>query len=465
MTFALRPYQTDIITETRAALSRGVRSVLIQSPTGSGKTALTAFMLGTARSRGKRAWFIVHRRELIKQSAKTFDLAATPHGIISAGFLPRPSELIQVASIQTLTRRLTAIQPPDLIVWDECHHCASTSWAQTQAAFPKALHIGLTATPERLDGRGLIDHFDVMIKGPDVRWLIDQGFLSEYRYYAPSTVQLVGVNPIAGDFNKKSLGAAMDQPTITGDAVQHYLRLARGKRAVVFAVNRIHSQRAVSQFLAAGVPAEHVDGETPTEQRDAAIDRFARGQTLILSNVDLFGEGFDLPAIEAVILLRPTQSLGLYLQQVGRALRPSPGKEHAIILDHAGNVARHGMPDDPRDWTLDAKPRAKRGKSDPTLSVRMCPKCYAAMPSGKPVCVVCGHIFEVEQREITEADGDLQEVTKEQIEQMRRSRFKEQAQARTVEELEQIGRARGYKSPRRWAEAVMAGRRARRIAS
>jgi len=461
VSITLRSYQQDLIDRTRAALIAGAKSVLIQAPTGAGKTALTAAMLGAARAKGKRAWFIVHRRELVKQSVEAFRMAGVPCGIVAAGFKMDARQQIQICSIQTLARRTHLLMPPDMIVPDEAHHSVSKSWATVLDQYPKARRIGLTATPERLDGRGLCDHFDEMIQGPAVRSLIDAGYLSDYRYYAPTMPDLEGVGTVAGDLNKGQLSAAMDTPTITGDAVDHYRRLAQGKRAVAFAVSREHSRHIVGQFLGAGVPAEHVDGETKTEDRDAAIERFRTGKTLVLSNVDLFGEGFDLPAIEAAILLRPTASLGLFLQQVGRALRPSPGKSHAIILDHAGNVTRHGLPDDPREWSLDSKPRSKC-KAKPSLSVRLCPKCYGAMPPGRMSCAICGHTFAPTPRQVDEVEGELQEMSEADIQRMRREKKREQGRAQTVEQLTKVGRDRGYKNPRRWAENVMSGRMRRR---
>ena len=348
----LRPYQQQGLDEIRAHLRDGRRSVLWQMPTGAGKTASTAHMLGSAASKGRRAWFVVHRRELILQSHRAFVDAGVPHGIVAAGFDVSNRRNVQICSVQTLARRLERMAPPDLIVWDECHHLAAGSWSAIYERFPIAVHVGLSATPIRLDGRGLDGHFDVMVRGPSVRELIETGYLVPYRLFAPGTPDLSAVHTRMGDFVKGEVSAVMDKPRVVGDAVDHYRKLAMGRRAVVFAVSIEASHRIVAAFRAAGIPAEHVDGETDARDRDAAIKRFERGETRILSNVDLFGEGFDLPAIEAVIMLRPTQSLSMYLQQVGRALRTSPGKDDALILDHAGNALRHGLPDDDREWSL-----------------------------------------------------------------------------------------------------------------
>src|SRR3990172_7399037 len=234
MPMLLRPYQDEIIDRTRNFMRQGVKSVLIQSPTGSGKTLLTAHMLGTAAEKGMPSWFIVHRRELIKQSTIAFNGENVPHGIISANFESARTRLIQIASIQTLVRRFHKYRVPNLIVWDECHHIAANSWSRIFQTFPNAFHIGLTATPERLDGTGLNKWFRQMVKGPSVQWLIENKFLSPYKLYAPSSPDLTNVRTRMGDYVGSELTSIVDKPSITGDAIKHYINHAYGKRAVVF---------------------------------------------------------------------------------------------------------------------------------------------------------------------------------------------------------------------------------------
>lgn len=453
--FELRDYQENIIRETRALIQKGRKSILIQSPTGSGKTALTAHMLGVSSSRGIPSWFIVHRRELIMQSARTFDGVGIRYGIIASGFPEDTRPLVQIASIQTLARRLDKVKRPALIVWDECHHVASKSWSTVHAKFSDAIHIGLTATPQRLDGTGLGKWFQVMVQGPSVSELIRQGYLANYRAYAPSKIDVSALHIRMGDYAKEEMIAAVDKPTITGDAVSHYMRLAAGKRALVFAASIQHSNHIVTQFLESGIPAEHIDGDTEAHIRDGAMKRFAAGKTLILSNVDLFGEGLDIPGIEAVVLLRPTASLGLALQQIGRALRPAEGKSHAIILDHVGNLERHGLPDDDREWSLAGREKTKRGKQEKEPSVRVCPKCFACMKSGVTACEYCKHIFPVKSREVTEQEGELVEVDREQL---RLERKREQGKASSLDELIAVGKQRKYKNPYMWAKYVLQAR-------
>lgn len=456
----LRPYQHDIVTQVRQAMLAGRRSILVCSPTGSGKTALTAHMLATSASKGMASWFIVHRRELIKQSMRTFDKIGLKHGVIAASFIEEPKPLTQIASIGTLANRYNKIRQPKLIVWDECHHVAAGSWSKIFNGIDNAFHIGLTATPERLDGRGLGEYFEHMVKGPSVKWLIENNYLSPYKLFAPSGLSLTGVHTRMGDFVKSELVNAIDKPTITGNAIREYKKQCEGARAVAFCVSIEHSQHVVAQFNANGIPALHVDGETPASERDYAIQRFERGDVKILSNVDLFGEGFDLPAIECGILLRPTQSLGLYLQQVGRTLRTFPGKERAIILDHAGNVERHGLPDEVREWTLEGR-EIRKGK-EKKETVKVCQQCYAAQVPGKTHCLFCGYEFEIQSREVDEVDGELVEVDPSLLAQ-RRAKKREQGSAQSLQDLIEVGRKRGYKRPEMWAKYVFNGRQSKKI--
>lgn len=459
-TIILRPYQTDAINQMRTLMQQGCKSILYQGATGSGKTALTAHMLHTAASKGMRSFFIVHRRELIKQSTNAFALEGLRHGIISAGFFEDRRHLVQLAGVQTLARRLSRLAPPALIVWDECHHLAAGSWSSIFSSFPKAYHIGLTATPERLDGQGLSTYFKEMIHGPSVQQLIKDGYLSPYKLYAPSRVDTSRLHTRMGDYEKTELAGLMDRPTITGDAVSHYKRLAAGKRAIVFAVSIQHSKHIVEKFRAEGINAEHVDGESPSDERDTAIKRFREGNIQILSNVDLFGEGFDVPSVEAIILLRPTQSLGLYLQTVGRGLRVFQGKLGCIILDHVGNCERHGLPDEERNWSLDGRENKKRGEKVASTSVKICPKCFAAQTAGTPSCRFCGFVYEVSPRKIEEKEGELSEVD---IENRRRLSKIQQGSAESLEELTALGVKRGYKFPRRWAYYVFKSRQAKKL--
>ena len=454
----LRGYQQSMINEARASYRAGHRSVLFNLPTGGGKTITASTVVHGAATKGKRTWWLTHRRELAEQASQTFHALDIPHGMVSAGRVSNAAALVQVASIQTIARRQHILPAPDLLVFDECHHIGAAQWEALFHAFPAAKILGLTATPWRLDGQGLGKWFSHMVTGPTVADLISEGSLSPYRLFAPALPDLSGVGTVAGDYKRGALSAAMNKPAIVGDAIGHYRRLCEGKRAVVFAAGVENSTQIAAQFNAAGIPAEHVDGSMHPDLRDAAVERFRRGETLILSNADLFGEGFDVPAIEAAILLRPPQSLSLYLQQVGRALRPAPGKAEAIILDHAGNSIKHGLPDDVREWSLECREkRAKRDASE--FPVRQCEECFFVYRPA-PSCPSCGHTPEVKAREIEVIEGTLQEVSRIDT----RAKFREQGKADSLEALIQLGRERGYKSPEFWARKVWASRQGRRAA-
>jgi DNA repair protein RadD len=451
----LRGYQDVLVSGARAEIARGNRAVLMVAPTGAGKTVMAAYIVQRAAQRGLRTWFIVHRRELLQQSSRTFDAVGVEHGICSAGF-SRSKSLVQICGVQSLVRRLDDLPEPDMIIWDEAHHIASESWSKIYSRFPSAIHLGLTATPTRLDGTGLRAWFSAMVTGPTTQTLIEAGMLSPFKLFAPSIPDMAGTKTRAGDYVKEEVESRMDRPSVTGDAVAHYQRLSGGQRAIAFCASVKHSQHVVEAFRASGIQAAHLDGSTPKNERDAMLASFKRGDIKVISNVDLFGEGFDVPAIEAAILLRPTQSLSLYLQQVGRALRTHAGKTHATILDHAGNCFRHGLPTDSRDWSLDSIPKTKSEREKPA-AVRQCKQCFAAFSARIYICPVCGKPVETVSREIAQVAGQLSEVTAVQ----RVEKKREQAGAKTMQDLVSLAIARKYKNPSAWAYHVFNARQRR----
>lgn len=471
----LRPYQSEVVAAIRQAYGDGRRAPLLVLPTGGGKTTVFGYVTTSAAAKGRCIYLLCHRAELVKQIAATLARFGCPHTVVAPGPIVRQCQVEQfkahgrtfvtagtrviVASVQTLVKRLDTIpadQHPDLIVVDEAHHLtADSTWGRIVSAFPQARLLPVTATPCRLDGKGLGKgaggFADALIMGPTMAELIEAGFLSRYRIFAPPTaLDLTGVRTRAGDYAKDQLATAVDKPSITGDAVAHYQRLAPGKRAVAFCVSVAHAQHVAGEFAAAGIPAEFLDGTQDAGERDRIIQRFTRGETLVLSSCDIVSEGFDLPAIEVAILLRPTQSLALYLQQVGRALRVFPGKTEALILDHVGAVVTHGLPDEDREWSLDGvqkKPRAAANDNDEAIDrINTCPKCFTVhLPA--PSCPTCGHVYPVRERKVERADGELVELQAEQLEAIRRQKRVMQGQAQTVEQLvaQGIGRFRAMK--------------------
>jgi len=452
----LRPDQEEALENVRAHLRRGKRRVLLQAPTGFGKTVVASTMAKTAVEKGKRVWMLTHRRELVRQVSKAFTKCELPHGIVSAGYPSNRFHAAQVCSIPTLVNRLDMYQAPDVIIFDEAHHISAGSWAKIAQEFPNAVHIGLSATPIRLDGVGLGEFFDELVEGPPVKWLIENGALAPYRLLAPaSNLNLSNVHKTAGDYNRRELDEAIASSTITGDAVEHYTKHALGTKALMFHVSIARSMEAVERFRAAGISAEHVDGETDSAVRDSAIDRFENGDLQVISNVGLFGEGTDIAGVQTLIDCAPSMSLGSVMQRWGRVLRPAPGKV-ALILDHAGNSGeKHGYPDTPRSWTLEG--RTKRKKKDPEdVTLRRCPVCMATLMGYVAKCDACGHVFEREGREVEEVAGELIEVIDPKVEAIERKR--EQQRARSMEELVAIGEARGLRRPRLWAAHVLRAR-------
>lgn len=357
----LRPYQLQAVEDIRDCYRKGARRVLLQSPTGSGKTITFAFIGEQTTRRGKRVLYLAHRAEIVDQIGEALDRFGIPHGFIRAGE-DETDAIAQVASVATLVRRLEQDRPPfDLIVIDEAHHAVASTWRQILEAYPDVPILGVTATPERLDGKGLADIFDALVLGPSVKTLTEKGYLKRTVVYAPPTrLDLSKIKVKAGDYNPKQLAELMMSGTLMGDAVDHYKRLCPGTPAICFCVTIEHSKLMVERFLEAGVRAAHVDGTTPSEERKDLIAALGKGEIDVLCNCALISEGVDVPIVGAVILLRPTKSLAMFLQQVGRALRPVEGQDAAIVLDHAGNTLTHGLPDEERVWSLDSKKR-KRG--------------------------------------------------------------------------------------------------------
>lgn len=457
MSLTLRPYQHRAVHDLRLAIRSGARAPLLVAPTGMGKTVIMADILRSIASRGRTAIVLVHRRELIAQTSAKLTLADVPHGIIAAGVASADAS-IQVASVQTLARRLQHIAAqPDLIVIDEAHHAIAGTWGRTLSHWPDALRLGVTATPLRRDGRGLREVFDHLVLGPSTADLIADGFLCPARIYAPPAIaDLSNLRRRAGDFATDQAADAMDRPTVTGDAIAHYQRLASGQRAIAFCCNVNHADHVAAAFNQAGIRADTLLGSTDPLRRDAAVARFAAGDLQVLVTVDVVSEGFDIPAAGCAILLRPTQSLGLYLQQVGRVLRPAPGKGAAIVLDHVGNVHRHGFPDDPRDWSLDGVQRRSAAGGPTAPTIRTCEQCFAAFAPA-PQCPVCGSACApAPTRKLRQVDGELRELKREAV----RQRVAERKRAQTLPELLAIARARGY-SPG-WAHRVHAARQQRR---
>lgn len=409
MTVQLRTYQAEGV-EAARDLARTYKRICLVLPTGGGKTVVAAHVITRALAKSKRSLFLAHRREIVAQSwAKLLD-AGVPFerlGVIMGnGRITNPADgleidarnpnaLVQVASVQTLSKR--ARPPADLVFVDECHHADADTWSELLGHYRDrgATILGLTATPARPNGRGLEDQFDVLHVIAKVSDLMAGGHLVEPEIYSVPAPDLRGVAVTNGDYSLEDLGEVMGRGELVGGLVAHWQKLAAGRTTVVFATTVEHSQSITTAFTAAGVKAEHLDGKMPTDARDAVLARLASGETRVVSNCGVLTEGWDLPRCKCVMLARPTKSLVLYLQMVGRGLRPWEDVP-ALLLDHAGCVKRHGLPQTDRAWTLEGRPpRAKVAEGeegDPTL--KAC-KCGRIVPRGLLVCPACGFVWPV----------------------------------------------------------------------
>lgn len=494
---SLRPYQQVLADEVRTAYRAGYKCPLVVASTGAGKTVLFSYITHGASQKGNPVLIAAHRKEIIRQISLSLARFGVEHQVIAPPDKVRqikvahfrafgrsfvsPSALTMVGSVQTIVGRLETIDKTVeaararsatpirlMVVMDEGHHVvADTQWGRVMdhCARHDALGLKVTASPGRLDGTGLGKghggYADTMIEAPPMSWLIEQGFLSPYRVFTvPKPIDMTGAAKRAGDWAVADLNERADKPGITGDAIQHWRRHANDMRTVVFCVSVEHSKHVAEQFNAAGIPAAHIDGTTEDAERDGAIMDFADGRVLVLTQVNLISEGFDLSSIaqkdvtiDCLVDLAPTESLVNAMQRWGRVLRPAAGKT-AIILDHAGNVLTHGLPDMPREWSLEGKKKGRRAANDnlPDVPVVTCTKCFA-IHAPAPACVVCGFVYPIKERKIEHRDGELAELTPEAMDAMRRAQRVLQGKQQTVEDLV---RAAGMSRGR--AEKIVAAR-------
>src|SRR5262249_29899718 len=413
------PYQDEIVAEFERHVERRDRSILLVAPTGSGKTVIASTIVaGTPR----RVLVVAHRREIVNQTSDKLTALGVYHGIIQAGDEKklRPMAAVQVASIQTLHARAirssTMLMPlADLVIIDEAHHACAMTYQKVLEAYPNAIILGLTATPCRGGGRGLGGIFKTMIQCPQVPDLIEQGYLVKARVYAPVDPDLHGVKTQAGDYVESQLAERMDRDKLVGDIVTHWHKYGERRKTVAFACSVGHSIHIRDEFLKSGVRAEHLDGGTPKDERDAILARLACGQTEVVSNCAVLTEGWDMPEVGCSILARPTKKMGLYRQMIGRVLRPADGKPDAIILDHSGAVWRHGLPEDHVEWTLDTDRLATAPAHQARLERKVaglieCAQCNTLRLGGQP-CPHCGFLPRRPAQYVPHVDGELGLVT------------------------------------------------------
>jgi len=439
----LRPYQQSLKYEIYTAWQNGAHTVLAVMPTGAGKTTTFTDIM---RENVGPSVAIAHRAELVSQMSLSLARQGMQHRIIGQSATASncravhlselnrnyvsPHARCAAASVQTLIGRdpnEAIFKETTLVVIDEAHHCLeSNAWGKAAKMFPNARILGVTATPGRADGKGLGRHADgiadVMVMGPTMRELISDGYLTDYRLICPpSDLDLSDVPVTAGgDYSPVPLAKAVHRSHIVGDVVRDYLKFAAGKLGVTFATDIESGTEIVMAYRNAGVAAEIITGKTPPLLRANLMHRFRAREVQVLVSVDVLGEGVDVPAIEVVSMARPTQSLGLYIQQFGRALRPMEGKGKAIIIDHTGNWIRHRLPDSPRVWSLDRRERRTRETPTDVIPLRVCTKCLSAYERVYVACPYCGEHPVPASRSAPEAvDGDLQEMDAELLARLR----------------------------------------------
>ena len=440
----LRDYQLELYRGTVEAFKQGFRRPLVVAPCGAGKSYLFAEMI--RRTNGE-ALVLTHRQELKQQHEQLLQ----DQGITNA----------RVSMILTEANRLGQNPVPALIVTDEAHLSRSNSWMKVIQHY-NTWTVGFTATPVRLDGKPLGDIFDTMVEGVDVRWLIEHNRLAPYEYYAPAVVETDGLRKVAGDFVVSDLEKLMNERAIYGNVIESYQRFAAGERSIVYCVSVEHARSTADAFNSAGIRAEFLSAGTPPRRRKEILDAFRRGQFTVLCNVGIISEGVSIDEVTCCMLLRPTESVALGIQQMMRCMRYLPGKT-AKIIDFVGNYTRVGLPDDDREWSLDCSLRPRRQLNDEgDFYIRSCPKCFMTFQTA-PVCPFCGAEYPLHPREIkAHEEIQLQRITAEEmarIEQEKKKARQEQGRAGSFEELVAIGRARGYKNPAFWAAQVMRGRR------
>ncbi|HDA9681837.1 TPA: DEAD/DEAH box helicase [Listeria innocua] len=395
---------------------------------GAGKSVILSEIIRMTTRNKNNVLFLVHRKELIDQIRNTLTMNDVDMTFVNLGM------------VQTVVRRLEKTSEPALIIIDESHHVLANSYKKIINHFSNAKVVGFTATPVRINGGGLGDINDILIEKVNVKWLIENQFLAPYKYFAPEIVQTETLDiKRTGEFDMTGLDDQFNKRMIWGDVIKHYQKLADGQQAILYASSLYQSQKMAASFEQVGITAAHIDGKTPKAERDHIIQQFRNGEIKVLCNLDLIGEGFDVPDCSTVIMLRPTQSLSLYIQQSMRGMRYRPEKT-SIIIDHVGNVSRFGLPDMERTWTLEPKKGSNSKKAE--APVKICPDCFMTVLSSNKQCEHCGHEFKVEVKPIqVDEAAELQEIT----EAVFKVNYSSPNECKNMKELYEYAKEHNYK--------------------
>ena len=438
----LRDYQEELVDGIKQSMSAGNHSIIVQSPPRSGKTVVMAHIAKSATDKNNKVLFFSHRKEINEQVYKTFENNEVN------------MDLVTIGGVQSLVRKLDKLDEPTIILIDEAHHSKASSYKKIIDYFPNAYKLLFTGTPVRLDGSGFDDIADDLILGKSVKWLQEHGRIALFKYYAPQLIDVSRLKKRAGEFTKQSVDDTM-KTVIYGDVIKHYEKLAKGKQAIVYTHSVEASENVSKAFNDAGYNSMAVSGKTPKEERETAMRAFRNGDLKIMVNCELFTEGIDLPNVDVCIMLRPTQSLSLYLQFAMRALNPREGKT-AIIIDHVGNVERFGLPNQDREWSLQGIVKKKQTAKIGEPTVRVCEMCFATFWSKERICPECGYENEPTKQEIELIrEAELKEIKEEH---QRKIREKVQTyvtpdMCQSMDELKEYQLLHGYKNGWCWYQA------------
>jgi len=427
----LREYQNFLVYKIRCEINKGKRAICCVLGCGGGKSVIQGTIAANANKKGNRVLFLVHRKELCEQIRATFTLCGVDW------------DLTEVGMVQTFTRHISDVKTPNIIITDECHLSTAKSYTRIYDTFPDALKLGFTATPCRLNDGGLGDVYDSLVEGVSTQWLIRNHYLAPYRHYSLQLADTSGLHSRGGEYVSQEVQDLMENKYIYGETVKNWRNISNGKKTIVYCSSVKSSEETRKAFTDSGITAAHLDGSTSAEIRADIMRRFRAGEIQVLCNCELFSVGLDVPDCECVILLRPTQSLTLYIQQAMRCMRAdkaNPDKV-GIIIDHVGNIYRHGFVDDARNWTLDTKKR----KEENTVKIKECPSCFYVYSADKARCPQCGfesHIVKETKNKKT-VDVDLKEVQR--LADIRSANYGEYQKCQTYSELEEFGKTRGYK--------------------
>lgn len=456
-------FQRDLILRCRQAIKDGHRRILLVLPTGGGKSILSCAMIESALKKQSSALFLVHRRELIKQQSKHFTDFGLDHGFIAANMGYDFDHNLIIAGVQSLAPVIDKLPPPRILFIDEAHHSPSAQHSAIINQCDNSIIIGLTATPERLDGKGMDDQFDIMIEGPTVAELIKWGFLCPYDYYVPEFpvgISEDDIEKVTGDFPKSFSERILNQAKITGDVIENYKKHCMGKKGFIFASNVKHSKDMAKAFNQAGISAAHIDGTMSQDKRDKIDKAFRSGIIKILCNVNLATEGYDVKDSAYLGILRLTKSISLLKQIWGRVMRVSDGKDRAFIFDHANNAVRGmGLPDSPIKWSLEGKSGRSRNNDSESFSITQCLSCGKYFPSGTKICPSCGATIKTVPRKELQTKEQVKMKKVEEAEFKRMVFMQRKAEERNCwnyGEFIALAQSRRYPQAVKWAHKMMA---------